>query len=298
MKKLISVVVLACLCQFTFGQSLPNSNFQLWTNHDTYDSPDYWSTPDSILSLLGLSTVSKSTDAFSGSYSAKLETKEIPFIGIQVPGIITLADINIVLSPLSYSVSGGLALHENVSKLTGMYKYAGVAGDSATVLIYNFKHETGSSFDTIGYGVSVLNNASSWTSFTVNMQNLNNHVPDTFNVIIMSSSNPNFSSGAGSILLVDSLAIETNTGIINLNTNVISVDTYPNPVSNFLRFETSKTDNNRKINIYDINGNLLSTNNFNTTIAQVNVKYLSAGLYLFRVSNNNTILNRGSFIKK
>jgi hypothetical protein len=130
------------------------------------------------------------------------------------------------------------------------------------------------------------------------MQNLNYHVPDTFNVIIMSSSNPDFSSGAGSILLIDSLAIETNTGIINLNTNVINVDAYPNPASNFVQFKTSKTDNNRKINIYDINGNLLSTNNFNATQTQVNVDYLSAGLYLFRVSNNNMILNRGAFIKK
>jgi len=297
MKKHLTVIVLMGLSIISFTQTLPNNNFQTWIDHGTYETPNYWSTPDTILSSLGVTTVSKSTDAYIGDYSAKLETKTVPFIGLHVPGIITLAEIGIVISPPSYSISGGYALQENVSKLTGMYKYDGVEGDSATVLIYNFKHNEGSDFDTIGYGVTYLQDASSWTSFTVNMQYINSHVPDTFNVIFMSSSSPDFTTGTGSILLVDNIEIETNTGIINLNTNLINVEVYPNPTTSYVEFETIEFDKDRNINIYNLSGKLISTTPFNNFKTIVDVSELYPALYTYSITKNNKILNSGSFIK-
>jgi len=299
MKKHITIIVLLFLGIVSIAQTIPNSEFQTWVSEGDFENPEFWSTSNNpILSALGVIPVSKSTDAYTGDYSARLETKDVALLGLQIPGIITLAQVDIVVSPPSYSISGGLALQENVSQLTGMYKYEAVEDDSATVLIYNFRHNEGSDFDTIGYGVTYLQNASSWTSFTVNMQYVNSHIPDTFNVIFMSSSSPDFTSGAGSVLLVDSITIETNTGIINLNTNLINVKAYPNPVTDFIQFETTEIEANRVVNIYDLNGNLISTTSFSNLSTTVNIRVLPSALYTYCIINNNSILNRGSFIKK
>ncbi|MFK5856027.1 MAG: T9SS type A sorting domain-containing protein [Bacteroidota bacterium] len=297
MKKLITAAILMGISLLTFGQTLPNSDFQSWVTEGIYENPVSWSTSNNpILSLLGAIPVSKSTDSYTGDYSARLETKDIPTLGLHVPGIVTLADINIVVEPPSYSISGGFALQENVSRLTGMYKYSGT-NDSATVIIYNFKHNTGSEFDTIGFGITTLNNASTWTEFSVDMQSLNYHVPDTFNVIVMSSSSPDFTSGGGSVLYVDDLKIETNTGIINLSSNKLKVNVYPNPSSDYVQFETSEIGNDRLLSIYDVTGRIIVTHEFNANKIQVNIKDLHTGMYTFRVTDENNILNSGSFIK-
>jgi len=298
MKKLIIIIVFMGMGLISLAQEIPNYNFQSWVSNEIYENPEFWSTSnDPLLAVFGLVPVSKSTDAYSGDYSARLETKDLSSLGLQIPGIVTLAQINIVTSPPSYSITGGLALNENVSKLTGMYKYDGVDGDFATVLIYNFKHNEGSDFDTIGYGVTYLQDASNWTSFTVDMQNLNNHIPDTFNVIIMSSSSPDFTTGAGSVLLVDSITIETNTGIIQLNENIINVKVYPNPSARYVQFETAEFDKDRNISIYNLSGKLISTTTFNKLKTIVDVSELPPALYTYSITKNNKKLNSGSFIK-
>ena len=298
MKKLIIVIVLVNLSLVALSQEIPNNNFQSWVNVETYENPEFWSTSnDPLLAIFSLIPVSKSTDAYSGDFSARLETNELPLLNLHIPGIVTLATINIVTEPPSYSIGGGLFLQENVSKLTGMYKYTGVEGDSATVIIYNFKHDEGSVFDTIGYGVTYLQDATDWSSFTVNMHNLNNHVPDTFNVVILSSSSTDFTAGAGSVLLVDDIAIETNTGIFSINANTINVKVYPNPSANFVQFETNKSEKDRKVNIYTIDGMLISVNNFYNNKTSIDVSELPPAMYTYSITKNSTILNRGSFVK-
>jgi len=165
MKKLITLIVLVGLGLITFAQVIPNSTFQTWDNEGSFENPQSWSSSNITISGLSIIPVSKSNDAYIGDYSAQLTTQVVPFLNYHIPGIITLADINISMDPLGYSISGGLALQENVSVLNGKYKYEGVENDSAVVLIYNFKHDEGSDYDTIGYGVTYLHDASEWTSF-------------------------------------------------------------------------------------------------------------------------------------
>ena len=299
MKKLVTVLILLCFSIISSAQTIPNSEFQEWITEGDFENPEFWSTSNNpILSALGVVPVSKSTDAYVGDFSARLETKDVALLGLQIPGILTLAEINIIVSPPSFNISGGLALQENVSKLTGMYKYDGVEGDSATVIIYNFKHNEGSDFDTIGYGFAYLQDASAWTPFIVNMQYVNSHIPDTFNVIFMSSSSPDFTTGAGSVLLVDNIEIETNTGIINLNANLINVEVFPNPVTDYVQFETTELEDGRVINIYDLGGNLISTTSFSKLKTSININNLPPAPYTYCVLRHNIIQNRGSFIKK
>lgn len=303
MKNIIIATILMSLSLITLAQTLPNADFQIWADSGTYEQPEFWNTPNPYTSPIPFSaiTVTKSNDAYSGDYSAMLETKNVIGNLYQIPGIITLAEFSIDFINISFSISGGLPLQENVSKLSGMYKYQqSVEGDSAYVLIYNFKRDNEGEIDTIGHGVSYLHEAASWTPFTVNMENLNPNVPDTFNVIIMSSSLPlsGFELPTGSVLHVDSLTIETNTGIINLSDDIISVNVYPNPSSDFVQFETSEVEKERLISVYDIVGKLISISDFSEGKTKIPIKGLPSGLYTYQVTKHNRLLNRGSFIKK
>ncbi len=285
------------LSLFGFTQTLPNSEFEVWVDYGLFEQPELWNTPNPFTTVLDPTaiSVSKSTDAYTGDYSAKIETINAFGGSVQVPGVITLAQINVDFISVSYSISGGLPLKENVSRLSGMYKYQGVAGDSATVLIYNFKRDNDGDIDTIGYGSGYLLDADSWTPFTINMQYLNSHVPDTFNVIILSSA---LVLRPGSTLLVDSLTIETNTGIINLDFDQISVNIYPNPSSDFVQFETLDIEQGRQISIFDVNGRQVYTNDFSNRKTKISVKEFPSGLYTYQVTLKNKLLNRGTFIKK
>lgn len=297
MKNFILGVILSGIGLVAFSQTLPNYEFQTWVNFDAYENPEHWSASnDPVLATLSVIPVTKSDDAYSGDYSARLETLNIPFTTFKIPGLITLAQIEIDYIAATYNISGGMALQENVSKLSGMYKYTGTEGDSASVVIYNFKHDAGSEPDTIGIGVAFLPDASSWTPFTVSMNNFNNHVPDTFNVVIISSSALDVTPG--SVLLVDDLTIETNTGIINLSDKLSSVKVYPNPSAEFVTFEASGYESNRLISIYNVTGRLVDSRYFTEKSLKVSVGEFPSGLYSFRVSKNNRLLGRGSFVKE
>jgi len=302
MKNAFLTVILMCLSYIALGQDLPNSDFESWADSVTYEEPEFWNTPNPHTSPFPIMeiTTTKSDDAYSGDYSVMLETKSILGNNFQVPGLITLAEIFADIPNLTFSINGGLALQENVLKLSGMYKYQQSAeGDSASVLIYNYKRNDEGEIDTIGFGFSYLYDTSLWTPFAVNMEYLNSNVPDTFNVIISSSSLPStgFELPLGSILQVDSLTIETNTGIINLSDEQISVNVYPNPSADFVQFETSEFEKERIIRVYNSVGKLINVSDFSENKTKISVTELPSGLYTYHITKHNKVLNTGSFIK-
>ena len=302
MKNTFLAVILMCLSFIALGQNLPNSDFESWADSVSYEEPEFWNTPNPHTSPFPIMevTTTKSNDAYSGDYSVMLETKSILGNSFQVPGLITLAAILVDIPNLTFSISGGLALQENVLKLSGMYKYQqSTEGDSASVLIYNYKRNDEGEIDTIGYGFSYLHDTAPWTPFTVNMVYQNSNVPDTFNVIISSSSLPSsgFELPLGSILQVDSLTIETNTGVIYLDDSQISVLVYPNPAADFVQFETSQAEKERIIRVYNSVGKLINVSNFGENKTKISVKELPSGLYTYHITNHNKVLNNGSFIK-
>jgi hypothetical protein len=222
-----------------------------------------------------------------------METKNI--LDYNLPGFITLAEISVDFLDSSYSVSGGYFLQENIYKLTGWYKYNGVGEDQASILMYNFKNTEETGYDTIGYGYGFLENTDTWTQFSVFMTNISNAVPDTFNVIISSS----LAVGAqeGSVLLVDSLSIYTNTGIIDLWKPKTQLSAFPNPAVSNITFKTEKNINDGWITIYNNVGEKLGEKSFENNSSTFNINNLVPGVYTYTLRQKNRILNSGTFIK-
>ncbi len=294
MKKAVLVMIAVFIAFFSNGQSLPNSDFEVW--EELVSEPESWNTPNPITGLVLVKTVTKSDDAYSGLYSARLETKQINFLGtiFDVPGMLTLGEFELDLADTSYGFSGGYFLQENVSALSGMYKYSGVDGDSAFVFIYNFKRN-GDQMDTIGYGYKHLHDAADWTSFTVEMQLLKNMVPDTFNVVIISSGEQ--TPSAGSVLLLDSLSIEINTGIDDIAQKP-RVNVYPNPADNSIYFESEESATNRSLRIYNSHGQKYFQTAFAESHINVGIQSFPPGIYSYQIIDQNRLPVSGSFIKR
>ena len=302
MKNIILVTSLLLSCLLGYNQQLPNKDFEDWVQTNNYQNPAGWNTPNVFTSLAGEAVVDRSDDAYSGNYSARLESKTISFLNqtFLAPGAITLADFNINPINQTFTYSGGLFLQQNVYQLKGVYKYYGVNNDSATILMYNFRNRPDEEYDTIGYGYAYLNDAEEWTPFTVTMRYINGHIPDTFNVLIMSTTDEGLQdlSHGGSELFVDSLTIYTNTGIINIWEKPIAIHVYPNPSSSNISFEMKETGNNRILNIYNQEGDLIQKSDFINKILTLDISLLTAGMYSYAVTEKNKIINSGSFIKE
>lgn len=301
MKRILIFFGIISFSIISYSQIIPNNYFQTWVTEPDYETPENWNTPNPFIAGFPIltTTVSKSTDAYYGDYSVFLETKDIFGGTYQVPGLITLADIEIDFLNVNFSISGGMALQENVAKLTGVYKYDGANGDSATALIYNFKRDDNGDMDTIGYGITYLHDTPSWAPFTVNMINLNTNIPDTFNVIILSSAlnMSNLQFMTGSRMYVDSLAIETNTGIIPLPFIQETVTVFPNPTAAEITFKSENQLTGTIIEIYSLSGKLIYSSSFNANKITMDVSPLITGKYIYVIKEKNTIKARGTFTK-
>jgi hypothetical protein len=302
MKNIYLVVLLIFSGILATAQTLPNSDFELWDNEASYPSPEAWNTPNNYTLLANVYTVNRSDDAYSGSFSISLETLLIDFLGTQilVPGAITLADFFIDFNNQTLKYYGGYFLQENVKQLTGVYKYHNAGNDSAAILMYNFRHREGEDYDTIGYGYTYLHDAEEWTHFTVNMKYLNGHVPDTFNVLIMSTTDEGVQdpAHAGSLLLVDSLSILTNTGIIDLWKKPVALHVFPNPATTQISFETAKPAKERTLCISDPAGRIILKTEFKDKLFTLPLSGFTPGMYAYSVTEDSRIVNSGTFIKK
>ncbi|RLD42780.1 MAG: hypothetical protein DRI89_06420 [Bacteroidetes bacterium] len=296
MKNIFTLVLLLSIISFGMAQTLPNNDFEIWESGGTYEEPEFWHTPNPFTAIAGAVGVTKTEDAYSGTYAARLETIDLLGGSIQAPGLLTLSDFNVDIGSGDFSFSGGYFLQENVSRLTGMYKYAGVNGDSASIVIYNFKHPEGEEIDTIGIGVTFLHDTEDWTPFEVIMENNNNHLPDTFNVMVLSSGSTDLN--IGSVLFVDSISIETNTGIIDLWNPLASLHVYPNPAGEMVNFEANDMASDRVLTIYDLNGRMLSKSDFNDKAIQVDTKVFKTGILSYQVTEKGKRVYSGSFLKK
>jgi hypothetical protein len=282
---------------------LTNPGFEEWEEKTvlltTFEDPVSWNTPNEFTALGGVVVTNKSEDAPEGSFSVEMETKQIPPTSFKSPGLVTYADFTVDFETQDFTFSGGLFLKAKVYSLSGKYKFSGAEGDSATFLIYSFKHPEGSDLDTIGLGFQYLQDAAEWTDFTINMLALNENTPDTFNILLMSSGT--FDPGAipaGSKLYVDDLSIETNVGIFELADRTVQVSTFPNPATDMITFETAEPNLERQLIIVDNMGRKVREIDFHNSTMTISVSNLPTGNYSFITSESGRLVGSGSFIVK
>lgn len=192
---------------------VPNAGFEEWVSFPNYEDPLSWDSPNeeiSAIPLFGTTVVTKSTDHYAGSFSARLETKEVFLVG-GVPGFLTCGEVYIDLSTLEYVVTGGAPVYDSPTHLKGYYKYLPKGGDSCAVGIGLFKTfiDTVAGNTTIEVGVgyfSTKDTVSDWTYFSAWIDYYTSDQPDTMNIIALSSAQEEMTPG--SVLFIDDLFLD------------------------------------------------------------------------------------------
>ncbi len=229
MKQFVAIVAFCSFFLFLHlnGQTpVPNGDFENWINHGSYEDPQYWSTPNSAISLalpFGTQVVTKSTDHESGNYSARLESKQLTLPSLVVPGVVTLGTLTIDIFNQTYSVTGGCPISDKPTHLKGFFKFQPQGGDSGVIGIGFTKWNNGTR-DSVGIGTfSTHTTVNVWTPFYAWINYILDEQPDTFNILAISSADSVPTSGT--VLFVDNLSLDYTVGI-NHNDPAAGINIY------------------------------------------------------------------------
>lgn len=86
-------------------------------------------------------------------------------------------------------------------------------------------------------------------------------------------------------------------GIINTIDNSSNIQIYPNPAKSSISINLPVALINSEINIYNLNGQLLQTDQLNNSINTVSIKNLSSGVYIIKLKSDKEILVK-RFVKQ
>jgi len=99
---------------FTWADPVPNGDFETWITSGTYQNPQYWDTPNQAIAIAlpWHCVVTKSTDHESGSFSARLESKQLTLPSLVVPGVVTLGKLTINIFTQTFGINGGVPISD------------------------------------------------------------------------------------------------------------------------------------------------------------------------------------------
>jgi hypothetical protein len=295
MKKVMYIAVLSMTFLFGFGQNVPNPGFEAWIDYGSYEDPKNWQSPNEVTSGLGIFTVSKSTDTYSGNYSVRMESKNILGGLFKVPGTVTLGEFVIDINNQTAFIEGGVPFDNRPDKLKGFYKYYPGQGDFMQAFVFLYKHnQTTGHRDTIGTGYySYADTVDTWSSFETDIIYTSAEVPDSLNIIIMASDILN--AVQGSTLLVDSLIFDYTTVVEQPVKASELMLAYPNPCNQQITFDVAKDWEETRLSIYNSTGQLMFMEIIGNKKRVVSTGSYQDGVYFYRIKSGSE-MKSGTFI--
>jgi hypothetical protein len=320
MKKLSLLFVFALITNFAFTQTIPNGDLENWDSLHSATTTAYWWQPSyvginwlgTLNSLAGLPastggpgpiTVERTTDAYSGTYAAKLVSHPMNLgaITIFIPGMLGTAVMDMigVRAIIGNPCAGCKPLH-----FKGYYKFEPAGEDSCAVvaIVSKWNSETHKR-DTIAYGKMVQHSAvSTYTPFDIELTYGLSGVPDSLSYLMVSSAGFNVinfmgsQGNDGSTMYVDEVSLEYPAGIEQSLMPDVGVKVYPNPATEQITVELSDKVENGRLEVYTTDGKSIATYKLKEVNTTIPVKGLSAGTYYFKLMERNHLLNTGTFL--
>jgi hypothetical protein len=320
MRKILVLILFTFIANAGFTQTIPNGNLESWDSLHSQTTSAYWWQPSfvgynwmgTLNSLVGIPVTSggpgpetafRTTDAYSGTYAAKLVTSHLVFgiSTIRIPGMLGTAEVDFqgVRAIIGNPCPGCKPLH-----FRGYYKYEPVSGDSCAVVALVSKwNSTSHKRDTIAFGKMVQHSAvTTYTPFDIALDYTSSDIPDTLNYLIVASAAFNMSNFMlcqgqdGSTMYVDEVSLEYPAGIEQSLMPEVAVKLYPNPASDRITFELSERVINGSLEIFSADGKLVKSSGLNDVKTAVQINNLASGTYYFKIKQEKHLLNTGSFI--
>lgn len=321
MKTVTSTLLLSGLAGILFAQqpALTNGNMETWTQftgtNESYWEPGTGATrtthflrtlnqlADEAFPLTGPVTTIRETnasDVYAGTYAAKMVSNVLSTFFL--PGFVGTGDLDIV----GQTIHLGRQFDGRPEKFQGWYKYTPVSGDSAEFRVWLTRYDDMSMQSVlVGEGSQkILGAVNTYTMFDIAINYLDPGTPDTVVIFCTASAGYNLtnllsSTGqAGSALWADDMSFYYPAGINEDELTHQQVKVYPTLVSDILSVQTTLTNPNMKVRVYDINGKVIINENMPSSLHTIDVSMLAAGTYVVVVQDAFHLLARHRFIKQ
>ncbi|MEC7062960.1 MAG: PCMD domain-containing protein [Bacteroidota bacterium] len=296
MMKSLHIIFALLIINGTLSQQLENSGFEQWENVGTgEEEPLSWSSTktsdNSSLNGLAPQVISRSTDAHTGTYAAKLVNKNVPFVNIVANGILTNGIIHTTTNPQDSYVYTDVNSSDHSQPFTsfpdsivGWYKYAPQGNDvgNIQVLIHGSYGQLpiDASTSIIALAEFDFSANSNWTRFStpfIYYPTINNPSYILCNI----SAGDSTQAVANSELKIDDLELIYNTTKIpDQSTNSINV-TYLN---DHLQF--SNVVNEINYAIYNLQGQLMNIGKIDRNNRNVSIT-LESGIYFISIQSKD-----------
>ena len=296
MMKSLHIIFALLIINGTLSQQLENSGFEQWENVGTgEEEPLSWSSTktsdNSSLNGLAPQVISRSTDAHTGSYAAKLVNTNVPFVNIVANGILTNGIIHTTTNPQDSYVYTDVNSSDHSQPFTsypdsivGWYKYAPQGNDvgNIQVLLHGSYGQlpVDASTSIIALAEFDFSANSNWTRFStpfIYYPTINNPAYILCNI----SAGDSTQAVANSELKIDDLELIYNTTKIpDESTNSINV-TYLN---DHLQF--SNVVNEINYAIYNLQGQLMNIGKIDTYNRNVSIT-LESGIYFISIQSKD-----------
>ena len=296
MMKSLHIIFALLIINGTLSQQLENSGFEQWENVGTgEEEPLSWSSTktsdNSSLNGLAPQVISRSTDAHTGTYAAKLVNKNVPFVNIVANGILTNGIVHTTTNPQDSYVYTDENSSDHSQPFTsfpdsivGWYKYAPQGNDvgNIQVLLHGSYGQlpVDASTSIIALAEFDFSANSNWTRFStpfIYYPTINNPAYILCNI----SAGDSTQAVANSELKIDDLELIYNTTKIpDESTNSINV-TYLN---DHLQF--SNVVNEINYAIYNLQGQLMNIGKIDRYNRNVSIT-LEIGIYFISIQSKD-----------
>jgi len=292
MKKGLFIIAALFAAGTVTAQQVPNGGFENWTNFGGYEDPDSWATVNIISLLGGPITVSKSTDAHSGTYA--LESKTVvsdlgmPGNTDTIQGIAMLGNSD----PMAGEATPGAAFSGTPDSLVGWYKLTSPNNIPCfvnCVLSYwnNGTREEIAAAIFIGTG----NNA--YQRFSVPVNYFSNATPDTIAMFVLNTTDGELE--VDNVLLLDDLEFIYNSAAgIAEQQSFFQVS--PNPAKDQLLVKSSNLPSS--IELFDLNGRSVLKVDQPTINTVIAIDDLAPGTFICNVVSADGTVYQERIIKQ
>lgn len=305
-------ILMACLLWSTFSYAqtnLPNLDLEDWESSSSgrFENPTggEWATSNDIVDIAifppSTNPVEKSSDAFSGSFSAQLTTIEV--FGTLSSATLFTGEFDLNITSPSESVKFGRPFTGKPTSLRGYYKSNSIMQDSFDMYITLFNEAIISGEprgDTVAHAQFTSNETvGTWTPFELTLDYHNANDVDSIQIVFASSAEgASFAGQLGNTLWIDNLELYyAPVGISQVLMPEIGVKTFPNPAVDQLNIELEKELPNNEFLIMAADGKIVKRNQINGLNEKIDVSQLTPGIYFYLLNDEKGYsMNSGSFV--
>jgi hypothetical protein len=302
MKNILLISSIFIFNVYLFSQTtLPNMDFEDWTSYagGQYEEPSggVWTTANKVvlLSVIFPVTTEKTTDAYSGTYAAKM-TSIMTSISMLVTGSLATGTFNETETPPN-NMHLGMPFTGRPEKFTGYYKYINNNGDSCDIYAILSKWD-GTTRQEVGRAAmrSTLE-VSAYTKFELTFNYTSADVPDSISVVFASSAAGDQMLGTdGSTLYIDSVAFLYPVSINEFANYSVQVNCFPLPADDRVNFEMSRNISNGNIIVFDERGSKIKSLEVTEKAFTFPVNDLLPGKYFYQITEENELVQSGYFV--